>query len=306
MKRLTAFIMLIAFLVTPCEAVFASDYGLSSAGDNAFSTGKGAVSLVFFSVNEAKKSSPNYYEPPIAENVELQPVESDEEPETLTSEAVVIPTGNRITTPNTYAPQTAVQQPEAETPAPAEADTAANTGTELDASGDFVSAETFDAEIYPDGIILSVPLIAQIGPSCGPTSLAMCISYLNKVPLDSDWAHELYNRIGHGTGGFAYGLKENSLAQDVYAASEMTESLLQSELEKGHPVIVLISGPNELSGPDGHIEVIKGYRSGRYYLNDPNLSRELTHREGISFAFNDFHKYALTYFVIRHREGEGW
>ena len=224
MKRLTAFIMLIAFLMMPCGVAFASEYGLSSAGDAA-SAGNAT---------------------------------------------------GAVTDPGT------------------------------DMQGQFVSSETFDAEIYADGVVLNVPLIAQIGPSCGPTSLAMCISYLNKTPLDSDWAYDLYNRIGHGTGGFAYGLKENSLAQDVYSASEITESLLQSEIEKGHPVIVLIGGPNELSGPDGHVEVIRGCRSGRYYLNDPNLSRELTHREGITFAFNDFHQYALTYFVIRHREGEGW
>lgn len=134
----------------------------------------------------------------------------------------------------------------------------------------------------------SVPLLMQWDPrwgylpygdgligytGCGPVSLSMAALYLTG---DARWTPAEVARIateygycvpGDGTSWTLIG--EGSELLGLHAEElPLMESVMREELEKGHPIIVVV-GPGDFTDV-GHYMVIVGCDESGFQLNDPN------------------------------------
>lgn len=109
---------------------------------------------------------------------------------------------------------------------------------------------------------------------CGPTCLAMVISYLTKsTVLPSDvvnWAGNRYYVAGSGSSWAIYPAAAQHWGLQCTSISK-TSAMVAAELSEGHPVI-LSMGPGTFT-KSGHFIVLSGItEDGRVYVNDPNDS----------------------------------
>lgn len=114
--------------------------------------------------------------------------------------------------------------------------------------------------------------IAETG--CGPTCLAMVISYLTGTrvtPSDvTEWAGSRYYVNGQGT---AWSIYPDAALQWGLGCKVIGKKAqeIAAELENGHPVI-LSMGPGRFTST-GHFIVLRGIEAdGSVYVNDPNDS----------------------------------
>ncbi len=109
---------------------------------------------------------------------------------------------------------------------------------------------------------------------CGPTCLAMVISYLtDSSVLPSDvvnWAGNRYYVAGAGSSWAIYPAAAQHWGLQCTRISK-TSAAVAEELSEGHPVI-LSMGPGTFTR-SGHFIVLSGItEDGRVYVNDPNDS----------------------------------
>lgn len=107
---------------------------------------------------------------------------------------------------------------------------------------------------------------------CGPTCLSMVVSYLKQKPCYNPYymakyasQNGYYQSVGTAwslmsEGAQAFGLQVQQLSLD--------ENTIKDELELGHPIICSMS--QGIFTTQGHFIVLREYKNGKIYVNDPN------------------------------------
>lgn len=126
----------------------------------------------------------------------------------------------------------------------------------------------YHQEDYPKSAYGS-STVAKAG--CGPTSMAMIVSYFTNMRITPDMIAKEYGKYYVNGKGSSHGLFSN-VAKDynIYCKQlKMNAQVIIDEITKGHPVIITV-GPGDFT-KGGHIMVIKGItENGEFILNDPN------------------------------------
>lgn len=126
---------------------------------------------------------------------------------------------------------------------------------------------------------------------CGPTSIAMALSYWTGQKITPDvvakWCNQKNHYIYHVKSGMSYSLPAAICKDYNVACKEISWSSVVSELKKGH--LVIASAKPGLFTNYGHIILLSGITSkGKIMVNDPNSKnyRKANLKEGYKNGFS--------------------
>lgn len=136
------------------------------------------------------------------------------------------------------------------------------------------------------------PHVNTIGASgCGPTSIAMVLTYWTGKSITPDvvakWCNQKNHYIYHGINGMEHNLPQAICKSYNVKCKEISWNNVVSELKKGH--VVLTSAKPGLFTNNGHIMVLTGITSnGKITVNDPNGSnyRKANLKDGFKNGFS--------------------
>ena len=125
---------------------------------------------------------------------------------------------------------------------------------------------------------LAVKQINQSGYNCGPTSLNMVVSYHTGKTFGEESFAE---HCGHATFGYKKCTKENGVKWNSKSPSQVTKRKLLNQLFSGRPFIFEVTCSScgsmgqlatqlNFTGGGGHVNVISGYKDGRFIMSNPN------------------------------------
>ncbi|QQS22711.1 C39 family peptidase [bacterium] len=190
----------------------------------------------------------------------------------------------------------------------------------LAVAGLFTFTKSFPAssdrsENLPDQVILPIPFSPQApndnwsrNEDCEETSITMANAFLSgntSNTLESSEAQKSIDNLkiwedanlgfNVDTGADATTrMAEGAFSLKVTQIAGFTEQDLKRELASGYPILLpinakLIKGQQYRNeGPTYHMVVIRGYRNGKFIINDPGTERG----NGNEFTFQDLHNAA--------------
>lgn len=132
---------------------------------------------------------------------------------------------------------------------------------------------------------------------CGPTCLSMVASYLKQNPQYNPYciAKIAYKKGYFTSHGTSWRLMNEGAKLLGLQAKELplSESVMIQELQNDHPIICSMSKGTFTT--TGHFIVIKSYKDGKFYVNDPNSqerSRDYTYQE-LSYQIKNLWSYSV-------------
>ncbi|MFR7589892.1 MAG: C39 family peptidase [Longibaculum sp.] len=107
---------------------------------------------------------------------------------------------------------------------------------------------------------------------CGPTCFSMVVSYLKQNPRYNPYfiAKYAYQNGYYQSAGTSWDFMTSAAQHFDIQATQLSldENLIISELQQGHPIICSVS--QGIFTTEGHFIVLREYKDGLIYVNDPN------------------------------------